>query len=85
MIGFVTGGTGHIGSTLVKVLNDRGYEVHCLVRESSDLTYLKSLNSDKIFFKVGDITSAESLKQAMKDTQPDYVFHLAAAVSHWGS
>lgn len=83
MKAFVTGGTGHVGYSLVEVLIERGHEVHCLVRETSDLTSLKSLNSDKLFFVTGDLTDPESLLQSINDVQPDYVFHSAAAVSFW--
>lgn len=79
----VTGGTGHVGSTLVEILLERGYEVHCLVRETSDLTFLESLNSDKLFFAIGDLKSPESILNALISAQPDYVFHSAAAVGRW--
>lgn len=79
----VTGGTGHVGSSLVEVLLERGYEVHCLVRETSDLTFLQSLNSEKLFFARGDLTSPESILDCLKGAQPDYVFHAAAAVGRW--
>ncbi len=85
MKAFVTGGTGHVGSTLVEVLVNQGHEVHCLVRETSDLTFLKSLNTDKLFFVMGDLTSLESILNGMDEAQPDYVFHSAAFVYHWGA
>lgn len=83
MKAFVTGGTGHLGSNLVDFLQDRGHEVVCLVRETSNLEFLKSLKG-KISFVVGDLTSQESLLTCIQDSQPDYVFHSAAAVIHWG-
>ncbi len=79
----VTGGTGHVGCSLVDVLLKRGDEVHCLVRETSDLTFLKRFNSDKLFFSRGDLTSSESILNCIKEAQPDYVFHAAAAVGRW--
>ena len=84
MKAFVTGGTGHIGSTLIQVLLERGYEVYCLVRETSDLKFLKGLNSNKLFFENGDLTSPESIFKGIKNAQPDYVFHSAAALGRWG-
>ncbi len=83
MKAFITGATGHIGSSLTQVLLEKGFEVHCLVRETSDLTFLKSLNSKKLFLSKGDITSPESLLEGIKNAQPDYVFHVAAALGRW--
>jgi len=84
MKAFLTGGTGHIGSTLIEVLLKRGYDVHCLIRETSNLTFLNSLNSEKLVFETGDLTSPESILNGIKNAQPDYVFHSAAALGRWG-
>ena len=84
MKAFVTGGTGHVGSILVETLLKRDWGVHCMVRKTSDLTFLKSLNSDKLFFSVGDLLSPGSILEGIKDAQPDYIFHNAAALGRWG-
>ncbi|MHA1147962.1 MAG: NAD-dependent epimerase/dehydratase family protein [Promethearchaeota archaeon] len=84
MRAFVTGGTGHVGTALVEVLLKKGYEVYCMVRKDIDnLTFLKSLNSDKLFFLNGDLRSPESILKGLQAAQPDYVFHVAAFVSWW--
>ncbi len=72
MKALVTGGTGFIGSHLVEALLQRGAEVRCLVRKSSDLTWLKSLPVDYVY---GDCTDKASLPGAVRDV--DQVFHLA--------
>ncbi|HVP37439.1 MAG TPA: NAD-dependent epimerase/dehydratase family protein [Terriglobales bacterium] len=68
----VTGGNGFVGSHLVEELLKKGYQVTCLVRASSDLTFLSGLNVE---FRYGDITDAGSLKEALKGI--DFVFHVA--------
>lgn len=73
----VTGGTGFIGSHLVKKLIEKGHKVKCLVRETSQTDFLKNLGVELVF---GDITNKDSLKAIAKDV--DVVYHLAALVDH---
>jgi nucleoside-diphosphate-sugar epimerase len=68
----VTGATGFIGNHLVKNLLDRGCEVHCLVRKTSDL---KDLDSPEVQFHYGDLSECDVLNGALP--QVNYVFHLA--------
>src|SRR5262245_23974187 len=70
---FVTGANGFIGSHLVKELLDRGYEVNCLIRYTSDITSLRGLGASLF---VGDVQDPETLVAPMKGV--DYVYHLAA-------
>lgn len=74
----VTGGTGHLGSWLVKALDNSGHEVVMLAREPRTAEFLKSGN---VTILKGDITSKESLEAAMKGV--DQVYHLAACVAVW--
>ena len=68
----VTGATGFIGSHLVEALLQRGVQVRCLVRKTSDLSWLKNLSID-VFN--GDCNDKASLGEAVKGV--DQVFHLA--------
>ena len=71
----VTGGTGFIGSRLVcRLAKDDSYEVHALVRKSSDLTSLKEC-IDRITLEEGDITHADTLNGLFDGV--DEVFHCA--------
>jgi nucleoside-diphosphate-sugar epimerase len=69
----VTGGTGFIGSYLVRYLLDKGEEVRVLVRDPSKLKF-------NVDYVVGDITDERSLDDAFKDV--DEVYHLAAIFRH---
>ena len=73
----VTGGTGFIGSHLVKKLTEKGHKVRCLVRETSQTDFLKNLGVELVF---GDITNKDSLKAIAKNV--DTVYHLAALIDH---
>lgn len=75
----VTGGTGFIGSRLVEELVSNGYDVRCLVRDTSDVKALKELGAELVH---GDLGNTESLGKLPRGG--DLVFHLAAHVSDWG-
>ncbi len=68
----VTGATGFIGSHLVEALLERGSQVRCLARKTSDLTWLKSLPVEVAH---GDCNDKASLEEAVKSI--NQVFHLA--------
>jgi len=68
----VTGATGFIGSHLVEALLQKGVQVRCLVRKTSDLSWLKNLPIE--VFR-GNCNDKASLEEAVKGV--DQVFHLA--------
>jgi len=72
----VIGGTGFIGSYLVKYLVEHGEDVRVLVRDKSKLKLL----GVKVDFVKGDVTNKDSLKEAFKDVEE--VYHLAAIFRH---
>ena len=72
MKALVTGATGFIGSHLVEAFLQRGDQVRCLVRKTSDLKWLKGL---PIETTQGDCNDRRSLAEAVKGV--DQVFHLA--------
>lgn len=72
MKALVTGATGFIGSHLVEALVQRGTQVRCLIRNTSDLKWLKDL---PVEFVSGDCRERNFLGQSVKDV--DQVFHLA--------
>ena len=60
---FITGGTGFIGSHLVKRLVQEDHHVTCLVRKTSDRRLLQSLG---VAMVEGDVTQRESLHSGMQ-------------------
>lgn len=76
---FVTGGTGLVGSWLVKRLIEAGADVICLVRDwvpQSELVRAKSLEHIKVVR--GDICDRAILERALGEYEIDTVIHLAA-------
>jgi len=75
---FVTGGTGFIGSSVVRVLLDRGVEVRALSRPESDRSNLAGLDVEIV---EGDLRDRGSLNTGAKGCT--LVFHVGALYSFW--
>ena len=78
MTAFVTGGTGFIGSLLVRRLLEAGEKVHLLAREQSDLT---GLTGPGVTVFRGDVTDADSLREPARGCRT--VYHLAGYARNW--
>jgi dihydroflavonol-4-reductase len=74
----VTGGTGFVGSHLVRRLLDQGAEVRCLARPASRLDNLKGLPVEIV---QGDLRELASVRQAVKGCS--VVYHCAADYRLW--
>jgi CDP-glucose 4,6-dehydratase len=76
---FVTGGTGLVGSWLVKRLMDAGADVVCLVRDwvpQSEMVRQGWIEKVKVVR--GDIRDRETLERVLGEFEVDTVIHLAA-------
>lgn len=79
----ITGITGQDGSYLAEQLLAKGYEVYGLVRRVSfedEVHRLKRIThiKDKLHLLAGSLESFPSIYNAVRDCQPDEVYHLAA-------
>ncbi|RLG13613.1 GDP-mannose 4,6-dehydratase [Candidatus Pacearchaeota archaeon] len=77
----ITGITGQDGAYLAKFLLDRGYEVYGTYRRVSTpnfwrLEYLRVFN--KVYLIPADLSDFSSILEALKISEPDEVYHLAA-------
>ncbi len=82
----ITGISGQDGSYLAPFLLDRGYEVHALLRRTSNdpTERLNDLFSGrKVTFHDGNIRDLNRVSEIMRDVSPDEVYNLAAQ-SHVG-
>jgi dihydroflavonol-4-reductase len=74
----VTGGTGFVGSHIVRALNEAGHDARVLHRSSSRLDALEGMAFESA---LGDILDADSLQTACAGC--DWVFHVAAVADYW--
>ena len=78
-ISFVTGGTGFIGSRLVRRLIAEGHTVRVLARSAEKA---RALFDDEAEIIPGDLDDADALARGCRGA--DRVFHLAAQVGDFG-
>lgn len=77
----VTGVTGQDGSYLVEHLLSEGYDVYGLVRRASSKNHWRLdsvLGEDDFSLIEGDMCDHASLTRAVRQSQPDEVYNLAA-------
>lgn len=68
----ITGATGFIGSHLAEALHQKGYQLRCLVRKTSDLKWIKHLPIEYVY---GTLFDKEVLTKAIEGV--DYIYHVA--------
>lgn len=75
----ITGITGQDGSYLAELLLEKGYRVTGIKRRTSDLQYGNAEHlKNEIEFLYADMADLPSLMAAVKASQPDEVYNLAA-------
>ena len=68
----VTGATGFIGSHTADKLLEKGYDVRCIIRKTSNLRWLEG---KKIELIDAAFTNKKELEKATVDV--DYIYHIA--------
>ena len=71
----ITGANGFVGAQLCRKFLDSGFQVMAGVRKTANLAMLDGL---KVDYRFGDVTSAESLVEMVKDV--DFIIHNAGVV-----
>ena len=80
----ITGITGFVGSHLAEyLLANTDWEIDGLLRWRSPLDNVQALiplvnKGERVRFFYGDLKDGESLRRCVRESWPDYVFHLAA-------
>ncbi len=81
---FITGITGQDGAYLTKLLLDKGYQVHGLIRRSSIERFDRIeeyMQYPQLKLHYGDMTDSSNLIRLVSEIQPDEIYNLAA-MSH---
>ena len=78
MHALVTGGTGFVGSAVVRKLLEAGHQVRVLARPTSDCSNLNGLPVERV---TGDLTDRGSLDRALNGCTT--LFHVAADYRLW--
>jgi len=87
----ITGITGQDGSYLTELLLEKGYEVHGLVRRTSNISRSRidhlyrdpNIHQRRLFLHYADLDDATTLRRTLVKIQPTELFHLAGQ-SHVG-
>jgi nucleoside-diphosphate-sugar epimerase len=77
---FVTGGTGFVGTHVIKRLIEEKYTVLALTRTDSAALKIAALGAEPV---IGDLANMDSWKPSIKGCE--VVVHCAAPVEFWGS
>lgn len=72
----ITGASGFVGTCLAKHLIKRGWHVHLIARHDSNLECLAELAHLLTIHRIDG--SYESVEKAVRDSNPELVFHLAS-------
>lgn len=80
----ITGITGMVGSHLADfLLENTDWDIHGMARWRSPLDNISHLlgrvnTKDRVFLHHGDLRDSLSMSHVVRETKPDFVFHLAA-------
>lgn len=75
---FITGATGFVGSHLIDfLLRMDGVQIFAARRRRSDMSLVEQVGS-RVNWVEMDVTDAHSVLTAIRDVEPDRIFHLAA-------
>jgi GDPmannose 4,6-dehydratase len=80
----ITGITGQDGSYLTELLLDKGYEVHGIVRRSSNFntrridSLLEGSEKSRLHLHYGDLIDSSSLNRILENVQPAEIYNLGA-------
>lgn len=86
-VALISGITGQDGSYLAELLLEHGYNVHGIIRRSSNSNTARiehlyhkndTLRNSRVFLHYGDLTDSSNLNRLVEKIQPDEIYNLGA-------
>jgi GDPmannose 4,6-dehydratase len=74
----ITGIGGQTGSYMADLLLEKGYEVHGIIRRSSNFNTQRIEPIDRFSLYQGDITDSARMSELINKIKPDEIYHFAA-------
>lgn len=78
MKALITGIGGQTGSYMADLLLEKGYEVHGIIRRSSNFNTSRLDPIDRFSLYQGDVTDSSRIDELVSKIQPDEIYHFAA-------
>lgn len=78
MKALITGISGQTGSYMADLLLTKGYEIHGIIRRSSNFNTQRLEPIDRFHLYQGDVTDAGRMAELIYKIQPDELYHFAA-------
>jgi GDPmannose 4,6-dehydratase len=73
----ITGITGQTGSYMADLLYSKGYEVHGIIRRSSNFNTQRIEPIDRFSLYQGDVTDSSRISALIHQIRPDEIYHFA--------
>ena len=75
---FITGAAGVVGSCVTQKAVEKGYDVHILVRENTDLRRIEGIRSG-LKIHTGNLLDFKGLRKIFLDVKPNGIIHFATS------
>lgn len=77
---FIAGSTGFLGANITRHFLDKGYEIHSLVRDRSNLWRIKSVRNE-INLHFGNLLARKKLSDVLNKIKPNIIINASGVVS----